>query len=36
MQGSNRRLITQCERYALCVFREHRAVYERAVRPFIY
>jgi hypothetical protein len=36
MQGANRRLITQCERYALCVFREHRAVYERAVRPFIY
>jgi hypothetical protein len=32
----NHRLIPQCERYALCVFREHRALYERVVRPFIY
>jgi hypothetical protein len=32
MQGRNRRLIPQCERYALCVFREHRALYEKVVR----
>ena len=36
IQGRNRRLIAQCERYALCVFREHRAVYEKVVRGFIY
>jgi len=36
MQGRNYRLTPQCERYALCVFREHQALYAKVVRPFIY